>query len=401
MMVTDYRAIRLASVNLGLLLFFALNPYPRWFLAQGVVQVFFFFTTLYAIVQGNYRLSQDKKKLFWAIIVYIVYFTLPVVHQFKSGYFLYYLVFLQILCFDNHVYLNGYLILKRIIVIVCIASLVVWVLHSIGFHLPYYEMKPEWRTENLKDNYHIYGLCISLYRGANLIGGGLERICGVFAEPGHCGIYLGLMLAIEKFEFDSKENVLMLIVGILTFSTAFYGILSLGLAYRLIGGSQKLADVRNLMIISLVVLPFVMMSNDFYDTAIGRVLNYQQSDNVTVVSMIDSRTSESTQKDFTRFAYGQKLLTGYGSDDKTEMIGTNWRGLVYRYGIIGVVIIAILLLFLTYNDSLKFQGLLVLIALLIISHRSYLMYAPGVYMMLFIANALRNEHVEVISEPEP
>lgn len=385
-MVKDYRAIQLASVNFGLLLFFALNPYPRWFLSHGVVQIFFFFTTLFAIVQGNYRISQDKKNIVWAIVLYIVYFTLPVVHQFKSGYFLYYLVFLQVLFFDNQVYLNGYLILKRIIVIVCIASLFVWLLHLLGFHLPYYEMKPEWR--NPKDNYHIYGLCIGLFRGSDFIGGGLERICGVFAEPGHFGIYLGLILAIEKFEFDSKENVLMLITGILTFSTAFYGILSLGLAYRLIEGSQKITDIRNLMIISLVGLPFVMMSNSFYNTAIGRVVNYQQSDNVTVTSMIDSRTSESTQRDFTRFSYGPKLLTGYGSDDKTEMIGTNWRGIVYRYGIIGVVIIAILLLSLTYNDSLKFQGLLILIALLIISHRSYLMYAPGIYMMLFIANMI-------------
>ena len=56
------------------------------------------------------------------------------------------------------------------------------------------------------------------------IGGGLERICGVFAEPGHFGIYLGLMLAIEKFNFYEKRNLLLLITGFLTFSTAFYGI---------------------------------------------------------------------------------------------------------------------------------------------------------------------------------
>ena len=31
--------IKLISVNLGLLLFFALHPYPRWFMPEGLFQI--------------------------------------------------------------------------------------------------------------------------------------------------------------------------------------------------------------------------------------------------------------------------------------------------------------------------------------------------------------------------
>ena len=393
----DYRAHRFASINFGLLLFFALNPYIRWFFAQGIVQIVFFITTLLAIIRGNYRCIYEKKKIVFSIILYVVYFTLPVVHQFKSGYFLYYLVFLQILFFDSEVYFDGYLVLKKLMVIVCVASLIVWLIHLMGFHLPYYGMSPEWRTENLKDNYHIYGLCISLYRGTHLLGGGLERVCGVFAEPGHFGIYLGLILAVEKFELFSKENVIMLVTGILTFSTAFYGIFCLGMFYRLAGEDRCLSDVRKLFMLMVLLLPFVISNKMFYETAVGRVANYQKEDNFSIISMVDSRTSETTRRDFLRFSYSKKLLTGYGSVDKTEMIGTNWRGLVYRYGIIGCVIITVLVFYLTRGVSFRYQVLLFLIALLIISHRSYLMYAPGIYMMLYVGNMIYGRSEKIVS----
>ena len=43
--------IRFASVNLGLLLFFALNPYPRWFMPEGLFQIVFLFTTTISVIE--------------------------------------------------------------------------------------------------------------------------------------------------------------------------------------------------------------------------------------------------------------------------------------------------------------------------------------------------------------
>lgn len=384
----DYRAVRFASINLGLLLLFALNPYPRWLLPQGMVQVFFLVTTILAVVQGRYFPTHDKKNMLWAILIYIVWFTLPVVHQFKVGYFLYYLIFIQILFFDYDVYLNGYLLLKKIMVIVCVSALIVWLIHLAGFHLPHYAMTPEWRQSAVND-YHIYGPCLSLFDSYHRNYQALERICGVFAEPGHFGIYLGLMLAVEKFELDSKENLIMLFTGILTFSTAFYGILGLGIAYRMSSRTTATLDLKNIVIALLIVLPFIF-SNSFFDTAVGRVAKYQKGENTTINSIIDSRTTAGTQKTYTRFASGTKFLTGNGMSEDDDIQITNWRGYIFRYGVIGGLIALILTLMITYGQKVRYQALLVAIGLLIFSHRSYIMYQPGIYMMLFIANMISN-----------
>lgn len=385
--MADYRAVRFASINLGLLLFFALSPYPRWMVPNGTIQVTFFITTLIAIAQGKYWPSPEKKWMFISILVYITYFTLPIIHQFNGGHFLYYLVFLEILFFDKDVYLDGYLILRKIIVLVCICALLVWFLHLLGFHLPFYEYDPDFRHSQL-DKYHIYGPCISLYRGPSFIGGGLERICGVFAEPGHFGIYLGLLMAIEKFEFDSKENLVMLLTGILTFSTAFYGILCFGIAYRLLTDIRKIRDIRNIVVVALILFPLIGINSTLYNGAIGRVIEKQDGEELSVSSMIDKRTTGKTQSTYLRFSASKQFLMGKGNVEKDEIQITNWRGYIFRFGVIGAMIALLLVLSITSNRSVLYQALLISIALLIFSHRSYIMYHPGIYMMLFIANML-------------
>lgn len=393
--MVDYRALRFASINLGLLLFFALNPYPRWLLPQGTTQIIFLITTTIAIIQGSYRPSPDKKWMIGMILVYIAWFTLPIVHHLKIGYLLYYLIFIQLMFFDYDVYIDGYLFLKKIIVIVCVFSITVWIVHLLGFHLPHYLMIPDWRQSSI-NNYHIYGPCLSLFNNKGTNYEMLERICGVFAEPGHCGIYLGLMLAVEKFEFDTKENIIMLITGILTFSTAFYGILSLGIAYRVLLTSHKLTDVRNVLITVLMVMPFVF-TNSIYQVAIGRVAEHQKGD-VSINSIVDSRTTDSTQRIYSRFASGKTFLIGNGQSEEDEIQITNWRGYIYRWGAIGGIIALILCLTLTNGHSFRYQALLLAIGLLIFSHRSYIMYAPGIYMMLFIANVISNNYEDFLEE---
>ena len=394
-MNTVYRnGANFASINLGLLLFFALKPYPVWMLPNGLTQIVFFTTTLLAIILGNYSEITNKKIAFISICFYLVYFTLPIVHQFKSGYFLYYLVFIQILFFNKEVYLNGYLVLKKIIVIVSLAALFMWFLHLLGLDLPHYVYYPDFRYSSL-DNYHIYGLSLSMYRGGVFVGsGGLERINGVFAEPGHYGIYLGLLMAVEKFEFDSKENIILLIAGILTFSTAFYGILSLGIAYRLLSNHKTLKDIRTFFVIALILVPFMAGNDLYYENAIGRVTKTQGKDDISIQSIVDNRTTKSTVDTYQKFSSGDKFLTGVGvSEDKDVQI-TNWRGYIYRFGIIGLVLASIMVFFITKGTNIIYQGLLIAIAALIFSHRSYIMYQPGIYMMLFVANMISNHNNE-------
>ena len=372
--------IKLISVNLGLLLFFALHPYPRWFMPEGLFQIVFLFTTTISSIElrRNIRkgLVVDKYRIGICIaaVTFLLFFTTPIVHDFRIGHFAYFLIFY-----------NSYKFLKKLFIIISVFAIVFWVLNAMGVPLIYYKCTPAFRTESVLDNYRIYGPVLSLYRGNMPIGGGIERICGVFAEPGHFGIYIGLMLAIEKFNFYEKRNLLLLITGFLTFSTAFYGIFCLGVLYKLLKYKRITTDIiRIVAVLFFTAITLLFFSDRFVETIYGRVVENKREEVSGVVDLLDNRVPDSHITKFESFIHSHDALVGLGYDND-EMVGTNWRGVVYRFGIIGTVIMLLLIFSIARKGSMKYGFLLAAIALLIVAHRAYLMFSPAIYMMLLTA----------------
>ena len=377
--------IKLISVNLGLLLFFALHPYPRWFMPEGLFQIVFLFTTTISSIElrRNIRkgLVVDKYRIGICIaaVTFLLFFTTPIVHDFRIGHFAYFLIFIQI------IFYNSYKFLKKLFIIISVFAIVFWVLNAMGVPLIYYKCTPAFRTESVLDNYRIYGPVLSLYRGNMPIGGGIERICGVFAEPGHFGIYIGLMLAIEKFNFYEKRNLLLLITGFLTFSTAFYGIFCLGVLYKLLKYKRITTDIiRIVAVLFFTAITLLFFSDRFVETIYGRVVENKREEVSGVVDLLDNRVPDSHITKFESFIHSHDALVGLGYDND-EMVGTNWRGVVYRFGIIGTVIMLLLIFSIARKGSMKYGFLLAAIALLIVAHRAYLMFSPAIYMMLLTA----------------
>ena len=380
--------IKLISVNLGLLLFFALNPYPRWFMPEGLFQIVFLFTTIISVIElyRNIRkgLVIDKYRIRICIvaIAFLLFFTTPVVHDFRIGHFTYFLIFIQIIFFNDIIFYNSYKFLKKLFVIISIFAIVFWILNAVGVPLIYYKCTPAFRAESILDNYRIYGPVLSLYRGDMPIGGGLERICGVFAEPGHFGIYLGLILAIEKFNFYEKRNLLLLITGFLTFSTAFYGIFCLGILYKILKYKRITTDIIWIVaVLFLIAITLLFFSNRFIETIYGRVVENKREEVSGVIDLLDNRVPDSHITKFENFIQSTDALVGLGYDND-EMIGTNWRGAIYRFGIIGIIIMLLLIFSIAGKGNMKYGFLLVMKGLLIVVHRAYLMFSPAIYMML-------------------
>lgn len=198
--MNESTALKWSAFNLALLLLFACSPYPRWLLPQGTYQVVFLLTTSLSLYYLScedllVRINSFRYVITILLIVYIVYFSLPIIHRLILGYLGNGLLFLEILFFSNLVYEKAYKILRKVFLYICVSSLIVFVIHLVGISIPHFSISPDFRYSGL-DNYHIYGPFISMYYGSSFREG-IERITGVFAEPGHFGIYLGLMSGVE------------------------------------------------------------------------------------------------------------------------------------------------------------------------------------------------------------
>ena len=100
-----------------------------------------------------------------------------------------------------------------------------------------------------------------------------------------------------------------------------------------------------------------------------------------MIDLLDNRVPDSHITKFENFIQSTDALVGLGYDND-EMIGTNWRGAIYRFGIIGIIIMLLLIFSIAGKGNMKYGFLLVMIGLLIVVHRAYLMFSPAIYMML-------------------
>lgn len=392
------KIVKMATINVALYVFIALNPYLKWILPNEVFYSFFLFTTvtlsflLFTKVKHGIHIDRSKKIIVCYILVYIIYFTLPLFHEMRWGHFFWFMPFLIILFYNDNIVKNSYKILKIIFVFIAVFSLLFWILNIFKFPIPYYSFYPDFRV-NPTDYYRIYGPAISLFNGNLPVGGifGIERITGVFAEPGHFGIYLGIILAIEKFDMTNRENQILLITGILTFSTAFYAIVLLGFVYRIyIDKKISRSFINTLVIIFIVVgFGFYFSGEGFKQLVYGRVLGTDNSEISDVTDIVENRVSDKFIDEFNEFAKTPNVIYGLGYYNELETIpSTNWRGLIYRFGIVGFVIILLLIYSIVRRFDIGTGLLFFIIAILVISHRSYLFYTPTIYLLFFLATSI-------------
>lgn len=387
----------MATINVALYVFIALNPYLKWILPNEVFYSFFLFTTftlsflLFTKVKHGIYIDRSKKMIVGYILVYIIYFTLPLFHEMRWGHFFWFMPFLIILFYNDIIVKDSYRILKKIIVFVTVFSLLFWIINIFKFPIPYYSFYPDFRV-NESDYYRIYGPAISLYNGNLPVGGlfGIERITGVFAEPGHFGIYLGIILAIEKFDITTRENQIILITGILTFSTAFYAIVLLGVAYRFYIDKKISKSFINALAIIFIVIGFgfYFSGEGFKQLVYGRVLDADNSEVSDVTDIVENRVSDKFIDEFNEFAKTPNVVYGLGYNELQTIPSTNWRGLIYRFGVVGFAIMLLLIYSILRRVDIGTGLLFFSIAILVISHRSYLFYTPTLYLLFFIATSI-------------
>lgn len=384
------RFSKLAAINFAILLFWSLNPYIRWIIPSEPALIVLLFSTVTTTLLLNKKnkkgigFHHSRIMILIVTLCFVLYFTTPIVHTMRWGHFLLFITFMFTIPLNNWIIYKGFKYLKKTIVILSVIALVYWVLNYLKVPIPYISYISESRDANLGDYYRIYGPAISLYRGALPIGGGLERICCVFGEPGHYGIYIALILAIEKFRFNTKENILIALIGCLTFSTAYYGMLTLGLLYRIISDRGFKQDIKKITLILVAILVFLLIFNAqmVFETATQRV--FGNNEVKSVADLVENRALEHTKDIFDSFAKTNKIIIGNGYED-TSIQTTNWRGLIYQFGIIGVCIITLLVFSIIGKKNYLYTLLLLAMVILIVSHRAFLMHSITIYILLFTA----------------
>ena len=164
--------------------------------------------------------------------------------------------------------------------------------------------------------------------------GEIIRFPAIFDEPGFLGVILAFVLAIEKFDLSKIQNKVFLFCGILTFSLAFYLLVTvylllsfnIGLKYKLYGTATALI---------LILFGYTFFTSDFERRIIDRLVSdegyfWEGSGRVGIdvqyIILEGIRTLET-----------KELLFGGGFQahhDRSFTSGVTWDRLIFQLGLV-------------------------------------------------------------------
>lgn len=371
-------------------LFMSIVPFPMWIFPKSLI----YFISLVSLV-GLFVFWGVKRKLVIThftlsvavgLLVFLFYTTLPLFgRSFDWPTLLRFAPFLPMIFFMPKILFYAFLYFRKLNIVVAGFAIIIFFLLLVGIDLPYYKIDGfSLPMERGNDYYRLYGIVVSSTNTVyEIFGLTIARACGPYQEPGHFGIYLGIVLSIEKLLFE-KVSKLPVIAGFLTFSPAFLAILLLIIAYDVILKRRfkfLLGLTGGLIFLFSVILVDSTMREVVYYLAIGR--NFTSIEQAA----LDERAGNKALSGYKNFVDTNKVYTGMGVDWVNENYGvlSDFRGYIFRLGIIGFalsIILLLIIIFYKFNSHIVF--LLLPIAILIHAHRFWMFTAPYIYILFFI-----------------
>jgi hypothetical protein len=390
-----YNVKYFALINSLLYAFVALNPFINWLIPNEVIYIYFVVSTSVASLLIQYKYNLWREIIFITLLLFVAYITLPIFDHYilRVGHLLWFIPLLMIIFYDSYLLHNVFIRLKKIIVYISGVTIIVWLMLTVGLNIPHLEIYPDHRS-NPDDTYRLYGIIVALYRDGVPIQtgiGGIERACGIFSEPGHYGIILGLLLLFSRVDLSKYENIVLFIAGVITFSPMFYFIIFLGVIYNIIETKQVNRSFIYMLTALAIMLLIVSTDTNFGNQI--RYLAYERVFGSIDVNPIDDRISPQFMSYFNKFLLSGNILIGNGYESVYDIPSTqNYRAFIYRYGILGVILCLVLVITILSRAQPKLFIVILLAIIGVLAHRYWMLLLPTLYVIMILGiNSMKLE----------
>lgn len=236
---------------------------------------------------------------------------------------------------------------KTIFAISLVPSLVFFALELIGVSLPAVRLATEEGRAASGQFYEvILGIAVRIRSND-----GLNRICGIYSEPGFVGTVSALFLAGDNFNLKRKENRIIAISGLCTFSLAFVVMMVIGYLLHYLGKMKNRKKSMQGMtgVVCLLLVFFLFMSIPFPK---GSALSELQARLVFSETFFNEERfggSTSAMRAYDQFIRSDAatILLGYGKDTRV-VAGTktsiwqkvcSYKEYIFYYGMIGFALL--------------------------------------------------------------
>ena len=290
--------------------------------------------------------------------------------------------FLFMLFWSKDLLSKSYLNIRKAVLFFAIGASVVSILSLIGLisRVPHFVMPPqEALHERFGYVYYVYGLFVTIQDPAQML---IYRACGMMKEPGHFAVVLGFVYLIDRYQ-GRKMNKWLVLCGLLTFSFNFVLILLFTEFHNILKSRNTRKIVKWVIFVLLgIYILFLFLPSDIQDQIYylfyGRNLE-------TVFNALSSSSSIN------------EMFFGIGGFD-TAFCLSDYRGMIMATGFVGLIL-SNLAYFIIIRNARKALTLSLLMSfLLVLMHRSWMLYFPYIYYLslLAVGSTLIDNDLEVI-----
>lgn len=196
---------------------------------------------------------------------------------------------------------------RRWLVIMAGFGILAYTAHMLSIPLPH-ELVDYYSARYYDTHY------INYYLGYLFYQNGFARLCGLFNEPGYFGTIIALMLCADQLDFKKRENKILLVAGVLTFSAAFFLLI---LCYIIINNRRNLRvviPVCTVAILWIFVIPNLHFSNATLNAQISKLSLFGNE------GILNRRTTVSFMYLFNNWVRSNAIFLGMGSGYTSTML---------------------------------------------------------------------------------
>ncbi len=288
-----------------------------------------------------------------------------------------------------------YKIVRDVFLFYAIGSSIISILSLFGLlnGIPHFELAPQETLHvNSDAHYNIYGVFVVLTHTDTIWG--LVRSCGMTLEPGHFSVYLGFIYLTERF-LGKRINPLLVVGGLFTFSTVFF-IIMFSTELVLFVSSENFAKKLKYFIFTPITIIFFLyiyagLSSVNQESIMDKVYNRNLESVVNVMNntgsldeALNERASSANISLYNRMSSMEYLLGSETGLIKGEML-SDYRGMIVSVGILGICLSLVAYLSILSRTNRKHAIALFLAYLLVLVHRSWMLYNPYIYMFALMS----------------
>ena len=421
-----------------LLVFLSMEPFFAWKTVSGFGYRIYTTTILLTTLMMAYsvflkkRITKEKtvdldekrripRALFWSstlvvcLFFYEVFFSGVVTRTqqvFNMAMLCIHLGLMLFVLQDNISLQRVYRAAKKVFALTLIPSIFVFLLLQTGADSPSFSLAADTGKDMVGQGYELYlGVATMIHYKGEL----LNRLCGIYREPGFVGTIGALFLLSDRMTLRKWENVVILIACFFTFSLAFVVMLVLGILLRAVGKFKRRGNVAagTALIIAVIIGYFVFMSLPFAESSALGVL--QERLVITEDGLVgdnrfgSSQWAEEAYEEFMSGPLSVKLF-GFGQDPRV-VPGTkvsiwqsvcSYKEFVFGFGFVGLGLLLMGLVLCTYfkfrnvTGSARWKIFVLLLVFLASIYQRYNVSTFFYYCVLFggAANLALSEPTE-------